>query len=259
MPKILVCYKWVPDEQDIRIVPGDLSLDMSKAKYKISDYDRNAIEAAVRLVEKDGGSVEALTFGTAAVKQSLKDVLSRGPEKAWYIADAVAEKADAFVTANVLAAAIRKTGPYDLVICAEGSADIYNQQTAPRLAALLGIPAVTFVTEVQWATDEAIAIRKLEDGTETVAVKGPAVVSVFPEIGEARIPSLKQVLAAAKKPSAELKLADLDLPAEALSPKTTVLSRKGFVMDRKNIIFKEADQAANVAQLVAGLAREGLA
>jgi len=258
MPKILVCYKWVPDEQDIRIVPGDLSLEMSKVKYKISDYDKNAIEAAVRLVEQDGGRVEALTFGTASVKQSLKDVLSRGPDQAWYIADAVAEKADASVTSNVLAAAIRKTGPYDLVICAEGSADTYNQQTAPRLAVLLGIPAVTFVTQVQWANAQVVATRQLEDCTETVIVQGSAVVSVFPEIGEARIPSLKQVLAAAKKPSSELKLADLGLSGAALSPKTTSLFRKGYAMDRKNIIFKESDQAANVAQLVAGLAKEGL-
>ena len=139
MPKCLVCYKWTLDEQDIKIKPEDLSLDSSRAKGKISDFDRNAIEEATLLVEKNGGAVDALTYGTASVKQSLKDALSRGPEKVYWIADASAENADANVTANVLAAAIRKLGQYDLILCGEGSSDLFNQQTAPRLAALLGL------------------------------------------------------------------------------------------------------------------------
>ena len=71
MQKLLVCYKWVLDEQDIKIA-GDLSLDTSRAKYKISDYDKNAIEEGVLLAEQHGVNVEALTFGSAAAKQSLK-------------------------------------------------------------------------------------------------------------------------------------------------------------------------------------------
>ncbi len=85
MPKCLVCYKWTLDEQDIKIKPEDLSLDSSRAKGKISDFDRNAIEEASLIVEKQGGAVDALTYGTAAVKQSLKDVLSRGPDKVYWI------------------------------------------------------------------------------------------------------------------------------------------------------------------------------
>lgn len=258
MPKILVCYKWVLDEQDIKIVPGDLSLDISRAKYKISEYDKNAVEEATLLQEAQGATVDALTFGTQAVKQSLKDLLSRGPDKAYYVADAAAEKADAFVTANVLAAAARKIGPYDLILCGEGSADAYNQQVAPRLATLLGIPAITFVKELKVEGSRIVATRKLGDCTEVVTVEGPAVVSVLPEINKPRIPSLKQVLGAAKKPSEELKAADLGLGAEELSPKTVSLSVKGFVMNRKNIIYKEASQADNVAKLVASLAKEGV-
>ena len=94
MPKCLVCYKWTLDEQDIKIKPEDLSLDSSRAKGKISDFDRNAIEEAALLVEKNGGAVDALTYGTASVKQSLKDALSRGPAKVYWVADASAENAD---------------------------------------------------------------------------------------------------------------------------------------------------------------------
>ncbi|WP_425059947.1 Protein FixA [Sporomusa carbonis] len=257
MQKLLVCYKWVLDEQDIKVT-GDLSLDTGRAKYKISDYDKNAVEAGVLLGEQHGVSVEALTFGTAAVKQSLKDALSRGLDKVYWIGDAAAEQADAFVTANILAGAIKKAGPYDLILCGEGSADSYSQQTAPRLATLLGIPAITFVRQLSVADGRVTAIRKLGDCTEEVTVTGPAVISVLPEINKPRIPGLKQVMAAAKKPSEEVKVADLGLAAGELAPKVRSLSVKGYVMDRKKVIFKEANQADNVAKLVASLAQEGL-
>lgn len=258
MPKILVCYKWVLDEQDIKINQGDLSLDSSRAKYKISDYDKNAIEEATLLVETHEGSVDALTFGSDKVKQSLKDALSRGPDKVQWIGDIAFEQADAFVTANVLAAAIRKNESYDLIICGEGSADSYSQQVAPRLATLLGIPAITFVQKLSIDGSRTIATRKLGDCTEVVEVEGPAVISVLPEINKPRIPSLKQVMAASKKPSQELKIADLGLVTQDLQPKTISLSVKGYVMNRKNILFKDSNQADNVAKLVASLAQEGV-
>lgn len=258
MPKILVCYKWVLDEQDIRINAADLSLDISRAKYKLSDYDKNAVEEASLLVEKLGGTVKALTFGTGTIKNSLKDLLSRGPDKAFYICDPLAEKADAFVTANVLAAAVKKIGEYDLIICGEGSTDAYNQQAAPRLAALLHIPAVTHVQQVAVEGTKIIATRKLGSCTEVVTVDGPAVISVLPEINKPRIPSLKQVIGASKKPSAEIMLTELGLEQKDLMPKVTVLSVKGFVMNRKNIIYKEPNQADNIAKLVTSLTKEGL-
>jgi electron transfer flavoprotein beta subunit len=258
MPKCLTCYKWTLDEQDIKIKPEDLSLDSSRAKGKISDFDRNAIEEAALLVEKLGGAVEALTYGTATVKQSLKDALSRGPEKAYWVADASAEQADATVTATVLAAAIRKIGPYDLILLGEGSSDLFNQQTAPRLAALLGLPCLSFVNKLEVEGDVVKATRKLDDSVETVTVNTPVVISVLSEINKPRIPSLKQVLGAAKKPNQELTVAELGLAPEELASKAVRKSVKGFVMQRKNIIFKETAAAANVAKLKESLASIGL-
>jgi electron transfer flavoprotein beta subunit len=258
MPKCLVCYKWTLDEQDIKIKPEDLSLDSSRAKGKISDFDRNAIEEATLLVEKQGGAVDALTYGTSTVKQSLKDVLSRGPEKVYWIGDASAESADATVTANVLAAAIRKLGTYDMILCGEGSSDLFNQQTAPRLAALLGLPCLSFVQKLSVEGDSVTATRKLEDCQEVITVKGPVVVGVLSEINKPRIPTLRQVLGAAKKPNEEIKVADLGLKPEDLLPKAVRKSVKGFVMKRKNVIYKESSAADNVAKLKVSLASEGL-
>jgi electron transfer flavoprotein beta subunit len=258
MPKCLVCYKWTLDEKDIKIKPEDLSLDVSRAKGKISDFDRNAIEAATQIVEQKGGEVHALTYGTAAVKQSLKDVLSRGPNRLYWIADKSAEKADAYVTANVLAAAIQKLGAYDLILCGEGSSDSFNQQTATRLAALLGLPCVSFVLKLSVEDGTVKATRGLGDTTEVATVKGPVVVSVLGQINHPRIPSLKQVLGASKKPNQEIKIADLGLDQDKLQPKAVHKAIRGFATKRKNITFKEANAAANVAKLVTSLAAEGL-
>ena len=258
MPNIVVCYKWVPDEQDIRVNASDQSLDFSRTKYKISDYDRNAIEEACLLAEKNEGSkITAVTFGAAA-KNSLKDVLSRGPDQVVWSGDAASNSADGFVTANVLSAILKKLEGYDLILCGEGSADVYAQQTGPRIAALLGIPAVTFVKELRIEGNQIIAVRKLGNCTETVTVPYPALVTLLPEINKPRIPGLKQVLAAAKKPQTEFTTADLGLSPAELSPKTRVKEIRGYVMNRKNVLWKDGSVAERVNELLEALKKEGV-
>ncbi|MDR1320278.1 MAG: electron transfer flavoprotein subunit beta/FixA family protein [Gracilibacteraceae bacterium] len=250
MPNIVVCYKWVINEQDISVKEDTLELNCSRAKYKISDYDRNAIEAAVRLCEKYGGSVRTVSYGDENVKASLKDALSRGPAEAYWIEDPSSITADSYVTANVLAAAIGKTGAYDMVVCAEGSSDTYAQQTGARLAALLNVPAVTYAMELDWQDGNIIVKRKLADIVEILQMKGPVVISVLPEICEPRIPGLKQVLAAGKKPSTRLNVSELSLSDEQLKPKNRLIKIKGAVSERKHVLIKEEDMAKNVDKLL---------
>lgn len=258
MPNIVVCYKWVPDEQDIRVNASDRSLDFSRAKYKISEYDRNAIEEAVLLAEKAAGSkISAVTFGSA-VKNSLKDALSRGLDQVVWTGGVVADTADGFVTANVLSAMLKKNGDYDLILCGEGSADVYSQQVGPRIAALLGIPAITYVREMHVEGNEVVAVRKLGSCTETVRAPFPALVTVLPEINKPRISGLKQVLAAAKKPQIEMRLADLALAPTELTTKTQVKEIRGYVMNRKNILCAGGTAADKVSKLVEALIKEGV-
>jgi len=258
MPNIIACYKWVLDEQDIKINPGNQALDTSRAKSKISEYDRNALEEAVLQATKCGATVASLTFGNSTAKKSLKDALSRGPEKAYWVNDAVADTADGFVTATVLAAALQKIDEYDVIMFGEGAADTYGQQVGPRVATLLGIPAITFVTEMSIVGNQVTATRKIGDCTEVTTAQFPVVITVLPEINKPRIPSLKQVLGASKKPVTEWKTGDLGLTPEDLVPKNKIKSIKGFVMSRKNVLYKEGTPAENVASLVASLTKEGL-
>ncbi|HBC93281.1 MAG TPA: electron transfer flavoprotein subunit beta, partial [Pelotomaculum sp.] len=85
MPKIIACFKWVMDEADIKADAGTGQLVLDRVGYKISDYDRNAIEEAVLLQEQHGGSVAAVTVAPSEARACLKDALSRGPEQAYFI------------------------------------------------------------------------------------------------------------------------------------------------------------------------------
>jgi len=258
MVRTIVCYKWVRVEEDIRINQADLAVDLSKAKGKISDYDRNAIEAARRMGEAAGSEVVGLTFGSGDIKTSLKDALSRGLSQAFWVNDQAAEQADGYVTAKVLAAAINKIGDYNLIVCAEGAADTYAHQVGPRIAALLNLPVISCVKSMHLEGNKLVAIRKLENCTEKVETSLPAIVTVLPEINAAPIPGLKSVLDAGKKQNTELKLTDLGVTATEVTRQTQIKSFKGYVMARKNIIFTDGDLKAKVETLVASLKKEGV-
>ena len=103
---ILVCYKIVPDEQDIVVKP-DQTLSFDRAELKIGQYDLNAVEAGVQLVEAAGGAVTALTVGGAEVDNSKmkKSILSRGPGSNLAVKDDSLAGADSATTAKALAAA----------------------------------------------------------------------------------------------------------------------------------------------------------
>ncbi len=258
MSKVIVCFKWVRAEEDLRIDPATLSVDLSKAKGKISDYDRNAIEAARLASDSIGGEAVALTYGSGDTKSSLKDALSRGPKQGFWVNDESAADADGFVTANVLAGAVNRIGDYSLVVCAEGAADTYAHQVGPRLGALLDLPVVSFVKEMKIDGGKLYAVRKLENSLEEVEVELPAVVTVLPEINPAPIPGLKAVLDAGKKPVTEFRIGELELEEGDTKRKTEVVSFKGCSTTRKKIMVEGDDPKGKVDALIAALKKEGV-
>jgi electron transfer flavoprotein beta subunit len=200
MPTIIACFKWVIDEAYIRRGSSG-NLDFSSVDYKISDYDRNAIEEAVRLKATHGGSVIAVTAGTPETTKGVKDALSRGADQACFITDAVFGNLEPSQTAAILAEVIRtRVVNYDLIICGEGSSDLYAQQVGPRLAEHLGIPCISFVQKIDIKEGQVLAERRVEEGIEVIAAPLPAVVTVLPEINVPRIPGVKDTLMASKKP-----------------------------------------------------------
>ena len=201
--KIITCYKYVPDEQDIAINNADGSLDISKANAKISQYDLNAIEAACQLKQLVGeAQVTAMSVGGKALgnAKGRKDVLSRGPDALVVVMDDGFEQALPQQTAAAIAAAAQKSG-FDLIVCGDGSSDLYAQQVSLLVGENLTIPAINGVSKIISLAENVLSVeRELEDEIETLSIPLPAVVAVSTDINSPQIPSMKAILGAAKKP-----------------------------------------------------------
>lgn len=209
MPTFIACFKWVVDEAYIRRGSSG-TLDFSTVDYKISDYDRNAIEEAVRLKEALDGQVLGVTVGVPEAVKGVKDGLSRGMDQVYFVADPSFKDLEpaqiAFILADVIRSRIKE---YDVILCGEGSGDLYAQQVGPRLAEYLGIPCFSFAQKLALEGGQVRAECRVEEGVEVVAAPLPVVVTVLPEINTPRIPGVKDTLMASKKPVTTLKREDL--------------------------------------------------
>lgn len=253
MPTIIACYKWVIDEAYVRRGSSG-NLDFSSVDYKLSDYDRNAIEEAVRLRGHHGGAVIALSVGTPEATKGVKDALSRGPDQACFIADAAFNNLEPSQTAAILADTIRsRIVNYDLILCGEGSGDLYAQQVGARLAEHLGIPCISFAQKVDLDGERVVAERRTEDGVEVVTANLPALVTVLPDINAPRIPGVKDTLMASKKPVITIKKEDLSQTSDAFLSTVAMTAAR---MDRS--CEKFSTDTADIARFVDALRRRAV-
>lgn len=213
---IVVACKILPDDRDI-FTKQDGSLDFSKAPMTVSAYDLNAIEAAANLAESlDSAKVIAISIGEKAINDSKirKNILARGVDELYMIADDQLKDADTNQTAHALASIIRTlhesgVSP-DLIICGDGSADDFVQQVDTQLAALLDLPILNGIVSIKANDDALIVERMLEDEIETVQMPLPAIISVSPDIALPRICGMREILAAGKKPASITDASDLE-------------------------------------------------
>ncbi len=252
MPNIISCFKWVIDEAYIRTGSSG-QLDVESADYKISDYDRNAIEEAVRIKEQYGGDVIAITVGSPDATKGIKNALSRGPDKAYFINDDSFVDMEPSQTAAILADVIRAEIEYDVIICGEGSSDLYARQVGPRLADKLGIPCICFAQKIEIIDNQLIVERKVEDGIEVISAPMPALVTVLPDINSPRIPGLKDTLAASKKPIVYIDREDLSGNYES-----KVETRGIRAASMKRSCIKFGDGAQDISAFVQALLKEGV-
>ena len=197
---ILVCVKQVLDLNQIRIKADTGEPVISGVPYRLSEFDKNALEAAITLKEKHGGKVTALSFGTSKLKETIKEALAMGADEAMLIVEENWAGGDPGRTAGLLSLAIQKLGAFDLILVGEGSADNYSGQVGPRLAERLGIPQVTYVRVLEFVEGKILATRDLEDCYEVVESPLGILVSATSELNSPRLPSLMKILAAGKKP-----------------------------------------------------------
>lgn len=228
---IIVCIKQIYDLGQIRVDAASKRPITEGVARKISDFDKNALEEAVRLKEKHGGKVLALIGGA---KDAAKEALAMGADEAIiYSADT-----DSLGTATLLAGIILQI-KYDLILCGEASIDEFSFQIGPRLAQALGIPVLTYAKRIELKDNEIIVERNLETRYEVLKAKLPALVTATKEINEPRIPTLLQILGASKKKITEISPAKPEAGIETLSI-------MAIEMKRKEVILKDIGELARV-------------
>lgn len=194
---IAVLTKQVPDMNAVRIDRATNKIILSP-QLRLSSYDEYALEAALRLKEAFGGEVIAVAAGPASVRDVISRSLAMGADRAIHIEVSLSE-ADSLDTARALAGAVRPLG-CDLVLAGQTSDDAEVGQVGAQVAALLEMPLISNIVELQVDDSGVLARRDMEDGYQTVRASLPVVLLASTGLHEPRLPSLKGIMAAKKKP-----------------------------------------------------------
>jgi electron transfer flavoprotein beta subunit len=220
--KIIVLVKHVPDAQLDRHLNGaDYTTD--RAESILSELDEYALEAALQLTEAQGGKgaghqVIALSMGPAGAANAIKKSLQIGATEGVHLKDDALAGSDAAATSLALAATVRYLsagGPVDLILTGMASTDGETSLVPAQLAERLGLPQVTFASELEVSDGRITARRDSDTHYDTIEAPLPAVVSVTDQINEPRFPNFKGIIAAKRKTITTLSLADIGVsPAE---------------------------------------------
>jgi electron transfer flavoprotein beta subunit len=211
---MIVCCKQVIDPE---APPASFKVDTSANKVVpppgvppvISPFDEQAVEAALRIKDAQGGKITVISLGINLLRDVVKKPLSMGADELVLLEDEAYIEGDSWSTAYALAMAIKKIGEFDLIFCGRQAADWDAGQVGTGIADILGLPSVTVAKKVEPSDGKVRVERVLSDGYEVVEVTTPALITVSNELGEARYPTIKGIMAAKRKEPTIWKPADI--------------------------------------------------
>jgi len=203
--RVIVCVKQVPDPA---APPSGIRVDTEAKRVLmpqgtppvINPYDENALEAALRIKDAHGARVTVISAGRNLAKTVLRKSLAAGADELILLEDNTFDNLDSYATAHLLAAAIRETGEYDLILCGRQAADTDAGQVGSGIAEILKIPGITAACKVELVNGKVRVQRVVSDGCEEIEAPTPALVTVSSEIGDLRYPAVKEIMAAQKMP-----------------------------------------------------------
>ena len=196
---IIVCIKQVPGTNEVRMNKETNTIIREGVEAIINPFDTYAIEEGLRLKERFGGKVTAISMGIPAVAELLKETIALGVDDTVLLSDRAFAGADSLATAYALSMGVKKVSEYDLIICGKQATDGDTAQVGPSLAEKLGIPHTTYVRKIEEIGDGYIRCQRMtDDGYEVIELALPAVITVVKEIAEPRLPSIKGMMRAKK-------------------------------------------------------------
>jgi electron transfer flavoprotein beta subunit len=238
---IVVCIKPVPDPKQwnrLKLDPETMLLRRAEIGAILNPLDRNAIEQAVTLTERAGGSVTAIAMAPPGAEEQLAEAMAMGCDAGYLLTDAAFAGADTLATARVLAAGVAKLPRYDL--CGACSLDGSTSSVGPQVAELLGIPDLTHALELTVAEATLRARCQMEDGDADFECQLPALVTFDREANTPRRPTMVGIMKAARAGIVRWSAADLGLapesvglagsPTQMLNVFTPPLGRRGEVL-----------------------------
>ena len=196
---IVVCIKQVPDTTDVKINPETNTLIRDGVASIINPFDMYAIEEALRIKEKVGGTVTAITMGPPQAESALREAMSLGVDHVILLSDRKFAGSDTWATSYTLAAGIKKIGSYDVILCGKQASDGDTAQVGPGIAVQLDLPQSMFVKKVRDIKEKSMTVERMtEEGSDVIETQLPCVLSVVKEINTPRLPSLKGKMRAKK-------------------------------------------------------------
>ncbi len=218
---IIVCVKHVPEtaEAEIEVRENGRGVNLEGLVFDINEWDDYALEEALLIKEKFGGTVTVITVGNEEADETLRKCLAKGADKAIRLSDPAFEESDAYATAKILYAAIKKM-PFDLIFTGVQASDDGYAQVGVTLAELLGVPHATLVKKIEFMDNNFVRVhRELEGGLEEVVdLKIPALLTIQTGINEPRYVSIMGIRRARAKKIEVLGLEDLGLKKEDVGP-----------------------------------------
>jgi electron transfer flavoprotein beta subunit len=207
----VVCIKQVPETADVKIDPETNTLMREGVDSIVNPFDMYAIEEAVRLKEKLGGKVTAISMGPPQAEAALREAVAMGVDEGILVSDRAFAGSDTWATSYALACALKKIGDYDMILCGKQASDGDTAQVGPGVATHLNLPQITYVRKIEEIDEKrVVAERLLENGYESIESPLPCMLTVVKEINEPRLPSLKGKMAARKADIATWTATDID-------------------------------------------------
>ena len=206
---IVVCVKQVPDTNEIKIDPVKNTLIRQGVPSIMNPYDKNALEAALRLKDRHGATVKVVSMGPDQAKAVLREALSMGADEAYLVSDRAFGGSDTYATSYILAQAIKKIGSCDVILGGKQAIDGDTGQTAPSIAEHLDAALVTYVLDLKLDGDVFRVRRQLDEGIEVVEAEFPLVCTLVKEGSKPRYATIKGKIDSLKADIPVIQLDDL--------------------------------------------------
>jgi electron transfer flavoprotein beta subunit len=261
--EIIVCVKPVLDPD---LPPAKFNIDPKKNSVippegvppVMNPYDALAVEAALRIKEKHGGKITAITVGDPSGEDILRKALAMGADEAVRVNADALEESDGFSKAYLLSQAVRKIGAYDVILCGRQSADWDLGVTGSIMAEYLGVPVLTRARKID-AVDGKLNVERITaHGNETYELDLPALISISSEFGQARIPTGWGIITAAKKPISQWTKDEMGIDVDKVSGRNVLLKLSASSNERTCEFVKgenTAEAATRLAQIISDMGK----